>query len=182
MIIASGPAQSVRKRLQYPVSERMFMKMSGAPCWFAYSRSWCTGMKSREAMAPATTRVTVTSMTIAVISSPAAQCAPVDGRAGRGHVAPSSTKTGSTSPPSNSSKRTRTGAPIETSLRRRVDVGDQTSPFLELDEGDDVRHLEKRQRWMMRHHEAVHAAAARRGRSCPTRASGSAGTLVGAGA
>ena len=27
----SGPAQSVRKRLQYPVSDRMFMKMSGAP-------------------------------------------------------------------------------------------------------------------------------------------------------
>ena len=28
------------------------MKMSGAPCALAYSRSWCTGMKSRVAMAP----------------------------------------------------------------------------------------------------------------------------------
>ena len=33
--MASGPAQSVRNRLQYAVSDRMFMKMSGAPCWLA---------------------------------------------------------------------------------------------------------------------------------------------------
>ena len=36
------------------------MKMSGAPCSAAYSRSWCTGMKSRVAMAPAATSVAVT--------------------------------------------------------------------------------------------------------------------------
>ncbi len=68
--IASGPAQSVRKRLQYALLDKMFMKMSGAPCAFAYSRSWWTGMKSRVASAPATITVAVASTARGVSSSP----------------------------------------------------------------------------------------------------------------
>ena len=47
------------------------MKMSGAPWALANERSWCTGMKSRVAIAPATIRVAVTSMTIGGSTSPA---------------------------------------------------------------------------------------------------------------
>ena len=36
------------------------MKMSGAPCFLASRGSWCTGMKSRDAIAPATITVAVT--------------------------------------------------------------------------------------------------------------------------
>ena len=35
MIIASGPAQSVRNRTQYPFEVRMFMNMLGEPCLLA---------------------------------------------------------------------------------------------------------------------------------------------------
>ncbi len=48
------------------------MKMSGAPCACAKSRSWCTGMKSREAMAPATITVEVTGSSKGGSSSPTA--------------------------------------------------------------------------------------------------------------
>ena len=46
------------------------MKMFGEPCFFAKSRSWCTGMKSRDAIAPATITVAVTGTSIGVTSSP----------------------------------------------------------------------------------------------------------------
>src|SRR6185437_2635082 len=68
--IASGPAQSVRNRTQYPFEVRMFMNRLGEPCCLAYATSWCTGMKSRDAMAPATIIVVVTGISIGVTSSP----------------------------------------------------------------------------------------------------------------
>ena len=68
--IASGPAQSVRNRTHSPLVVRMFMNMLGEPCFFANSGSWCTGMKSRDAMAPATMTVAVTGISSGVTSSP----------------------------------------------------------------------------------------------------------------
>src|SRR6202012_3394915 len=70
LTIASGPAQSVRKRTQYPLVVRMFMNRLGEPCCLAYSRSWCTGMKSRDAIAPATIIVVVIGISRGVTSSP----------------------------------------------------------------------------------------------------------------
>ena len=46
------------------------MNMLGEPCFFANSGSWCTGMKSRDAMAPATMTVAVTGISSGVTSSP----------------------------------------------------------------------------------------------------------------
>ena len=68
--IASGPAQSVRKRVHSPLVVRMFMKMLGDPCFLANSGSWWTGMKSRDAIAPATITVAVTGISSGVTSSP----------------------------------------------------------------------------------------------------------------
>src|SRR6185295_13083317 len=68
--IASGPAQSVRKRVHSPLVVRMFMNMLGDPCFLANSGSWWTGMKSRDAIAPATITVAVTGISSGVTSSP----------------------------------------------------------------------------------------------------------------
>jgi len=68
--IASGPAQSVRNRTHSPLVVRMFMNRLGEPCLLAKSRSWCTGMKSRDAIAPATMTVVVTGISRGVTSSP----------------------------------------------------------------------------------------------------------------
>ncbi len=46
------------------------MNMLGEPCFFANSGSWCTGMKSRDAIAPATITVAVTGISRGVTSSP----------------------------------------------------------------------------------------------------------------
>ena len=46
------------------------MKISGAPCEIANSLSWWTGMKSREATAPATIMVAVSEISRGVTASP----------------------------------------------------------------------------------------------------------------
>src|ERR1700704_942990 len=68
--IASGPAQSVRNRTHSPLVVRMFMNMLGEPCFFANSGSGCTGMKSGDAIAPATITVAVTGISSGVTWSP----------------------------------------------------------------------------------------------------------------
>ncbi len=117
----------------------MFMKMSGAPCACAYSRSWCTGMKSRVAIAPAAITVAVTSMTSGGSSSPTRTDAastlttPRPGTsAASGH--PRSPRT----PP-------RPAAPITSSADSTpTRLATSRQPFLQLDEDDDRIRLEPR--------------------------------------
>ena len=67
---ASGPAQSDTKRPTKPLVVRMFMNTSDMPALRAASRSWCTGVKSREASAPPTMMAAVSGTSSCWILSP----------------------------------------------------------------------------------------------------------------
>src|SRR5689334_18181730 len=162
VIMASEPAQSVRNLLQYPVSDRMFMKMSGAPCWLAKSRSWCTGMKSRDAIAPATMRVGVTATTIAGNSAPTLSVR-------QSRVARSSRIGGHRC---EERQHHTVVERFEAHGDRHADghgfrsdpddVGHQPCPLGQIDERHDVRLREPRQWRVVRDHEAEHGPPPRR--------------------
>src|SRR4051794_14072237 len=136
----------------------MFMKMSGAPCWFANSRSWCTGMKSRDAIAPATMRVGVTSITNAGSVSPT--CSASQSTV----VRASFIGIDRAEQWEHEAVVERFEAHLHGHTDRHCfgcdadDVRNEPGALGQIDERDDVRLRKPRQRRVVRDHEAEHAA------------------------